>query len=59
MRVTEDLRCKNCRYRMQVNVYMEFSLATSGGQKQYYVCMLSYCPFGYDAEGRVFWGTRQ
>jgi transposase-like protein len=48
MRVVEDPKCKDCRYRMLVNVYMEFSSATSVEPKQYYVCMLSYCPF----EGR-------
>ena len=49
MRVVEDPKCKNCRYRMLVNVCMEFSPPVGQqycvGQKQYCVCMLSYCPF--------------
>jgi hypothetical protein len=42
MRMAEDPKCKDCRYRMLVNVCKEFLGRRE--YERYYACILSYCP---------------
>jgi hypothetical protein len=43
MRTAEDPKCKNCTHRILISVYRTFSDELK--HEQYYVCVLSYCPF--------------
>jgi DNA-directed RNA polymerase subunit RPC12/RpoP len=43
MRAAEYPACENCEHRILINYKKE--------NKQYYVCALSNCPFGYDLVG--------
>ena len=45
MRVAEDFKCKNCIHRVLINVYRIFFDPEEQNQEQYYVCVLSYCPY--------------
>jgi len=45
MRVVDDSKCKNCTHRVFVNVYGMFFDQEEQKQEQYYVCVLSYCPY--------------
>ena len=45
MRVAENPKCKNCTHRVLINVYRIFFDQEEQKQEQYYVCVLSYCPY--------------
>ena len=44
VRLATDPRCKDCKYRMQVNICKEF--LGKREYEQYYVCLLSICLYG-------------
>jgi hypothetical protein len=45
MRMAVYPKCENCVHRILINVYKTFFEPEEEKQEQYYVCVLSYCPY--------------